>query len=200
MKCIESNGKFGSTPGRAQDSAFTLIELMVVIALISITAAMIIPEMKGSYEATLLRSASRELIDAFSTANSQAISLNQAHRVRIDEKTGHYVVEKAMTQRIGDTVFSPVKDLAGGEGQVSDHITVQVRALRQPGASGDESELLSMQAGEAGAPSAQNSLTFHPDGTTDNKEILLKDRQGFGLVLRLNPVTARVRITELAHQ
>src|SRR5258708_4825192 len=36
--------------------AFTLVELMVVMVLIAIMAAMIVPEMKGTYEDALLRS------------------------------------------------------------------------------------------------------------------------------------------------
>src|SRR5262245_4257470 len=43
--------------------AFTLIELMVVVALIGILSAMIIPEMRGTYEDALLRSSSRQLVN-----------------------------------------------------------------------------------------------------------------------------------------
>jgi prepilin-type N-terminal cleavage/methylation domain-containing protein len=45
----------------ATQRAFTLIELMVVIVLIGIMTAMIIPEMKGTFEEALLRSTAREL-------------------------------------------------------------------------------------------------------------------------------------------
>ena len=40
--------------------AFTLIELMVVIVIIGIMTAMMIPEMKGTFQDALLRSTSRE--------------------------------------------------------------------------------------------------------------------------------------------
>ena len=49
---------------------FTLIELMVVIVLVGIMAAAIIPEMKGTYEDALLRSATRELVGVCSIAAS----------------------------------------------------------------------------------------------------------------------------------
>ena len=51
MKLIRP--RHGGTPG------FSLIELMVVIILIGVMAAMIVPEMKGSYEDVLLRATSR---------------------------------------------------------------------------------------------------------------------------------------------
>src|SRR6516162_8771785 len=44
---------------------FTLVELMVVIVLIGILSAMILPNMKGTYGDALLRSTSRELVNAF---------------------------------------------------------------------------------------------------------------------------------------
>src|SRR5690349_11843034 len=46
-------------------NAFTLMELMVVVVLIGILSAVIIPEMRGTYEEAVLRSTSRELVNAF---------------------------------------------------------------------------------------------------------------------------------------
>jgi len=45
-----------------------------------------------------------------------------------------------------------------------------------------------------------DAITFYPDGTADASEILLRDRDGFRVALRINPVTARVRIIELARE
>ncbi len=85
-------------PGRAHSGAFTLVELMVVIAIIGIMTAMMIPEMKGTFQDALLRSTSRELINVFDLAYSRAISLNQARRVRLDESSGRYLVEKKVIE------------------------------------------------------------------------------------------------------
>ena len=41
------------------------------------------------------------------------------------------------------------------------------------------------------------TIGFYADGTADAREIQLEDRDGFRLVLRINPTTARVRIVEL---
>src|SRR5258705_12619814 len=73
---------------------FSLIELMVVIVLIGIVSAMILPAMKGSYEDVVLRSTARKLVDALTLANSRAVSISQAHRVRLDRTSRHYVVER----------------------------------------------------------------------------------------------------------
>src|SRR3954453_9518465 len=96
---------FGSltNPGRARGSAlragFSLIELMVVLLLISVMAALIIPEMKGTYEDALLRSSARQLVDVFTLAYSRAVTVNQLHRVVLDAKTGHYIIERSANVR-----------------------------------------------------------------------------------------------------
>src|SRR6185295_11839723 len=81
---------------------FTMIELMVVIVLIGIMTAMILPEMKGTYEDALLRSETRKLADVFSLANSRAITLNQLQRVRIDAKSGRFSVESGARESARD--------------------------------------------------------------------------------------------------
>ena len=43
------------------------------------------------------------------------------------------------------------------------------------------------------APGRRRSHCFYPDGTADAREIQLEDRDGFRLVLRINPTTARVQ-------
>jgi type II secretion system protein H len=176
--------------------AFTLVEIMVVVVLIGIMTALIVPEMKGTYEDAVLRSTGRELVDAFKLAYSRTVSLNQLHRVRLDTEAGRFIVEKRVLDRSGET-FVPLPDVPGSEGTLDKRITV---AIRKAG---------SMTAEEAGPPSGASEespappstdITFYPDGTAEAGEILLRDKQGYRLALRINPTTARVRVVELAHE
>src|SRR5436190_24011906 len=73
---------------------FSLVELMVVLVLIGIMTAVIVPEMKGTYEDARLRATSRRLVGVFHLAYSRAVSLNQLHRVRFDRISGRYVIVK----------------------------------------------------------------------------------------------------------
>ena len=165
---------------------FTLVELMVVLALIGILTVMILPEMRGTFEDSLLRSSSRKLIDVFSLASSEAVSRNQTHRVVIDLRTGRYRLERRVVER-GQEGFVPLPDLAGSEGSVDSRIAV--RFVRP----GEESTRPEQRGSEPQV--AADRFDFYPDGTAEAGMILLRDRAGFQLGLKINGVTGRVSVS-----
>jgi type II secretion system protein H len=176
--------------------AFTLIELMIVIVLIGILSALIIPELKGGYQDALLRSTSRNLVNVFSIASSRAVSLNQLHRVRLDAKTGRYVIEKRTRETVQGDEFAPLKDVAEAEGALDTRISILLRKPEEIRA--DAPEGASNVVAENGP--ALDTISFYSDGTADSAEVLLRDRQGFRLALRINPITSRVKLLELGRE
>jgi prepilin-type N-terminal cleavage/methylation domain-containing protein len=173
------------------NSAFTLIELMVVIAIIGIMTAMMIPEMKGTFQDALLRSTSRELINVFDLAYSRAISLNQIRRVSLDEKSGRYLVEKQISEN-GREIFVPADDVPGSKGELDSRIAVEIHSPDEIPAEGIAAAAENTFGGTA--------IDFYPDGTADAGDILLRDREGFRLLLHINPVTARVHVVEMERE
>ena len=169
---------------------------MVVVVLIGILSAMIIPEMKGGYQDALLRSTSRNLVNAFSIASSRAVSLNQLHRVRLDAKTGRYVIEKRTRETVQGDEFAPLKDVSEAEGTLDTRISIQVRKLQDSPADAPETA----PGARAENGSAIDTISFNSDGTADAVELLLRDRDGFRLVLRINPITSRVKLLELERE
>jgi type II secretion system protein H len=192
------NRRLGQPPDYL--AAFTLIELMVVIVLIGIMTALILPEMKGTYEDALLRSTSRELVSVCSLAASHAVSVNQAYRLRLDRKTGHYSIERRASDRGPEDRFVSAREVPGGEGKLDTRIAIEIHNSGDEATEGAQQE--PAQFPGSGAPSERrdDGITFYPDGTADASEIVLRDRDGFRLALRINPVTARVRIIELARE
>ena len=168
------------------------MEMMVVIVLIAILTATIIPEMKGTFEDTLLRSTGRDLVNVIELASSRAISLNQTLRVRLDAVTGRYQIERHMRQGAAED-FAPLKDVAGGEGGLDKRISVQIYSLAADSTEASAGE-------EALVSNEEQALTFYPDGTADAAMIELKDRAGFRLGLRVNAITSRVTILEPARE
>ena len=183
----------------ARKLGFSLIELMVVIVLIGIMAAMIVPEMKGSYEDARVRATSRRLVDVFHLAYSRAVSLNQLHRVRFDRVSGRYFIERAAQTAGNGGGFAPARDIPDGEGELDRHISVEFRRQNEPPASETDTGM-SPASADPEARNKDEGIAFYADGTADAGEVLLRDRDGFRLALRINPVTARVQIVELERQ
>jgi prepilin-type N-terminal cleavage/methylation domain-containing protein len=176
--------------------AFTLIELMVVLALIGILSALIIPEMKGTFEDSLLRSTSRDLVNVLSIASSRAVSLNQLHRVRLDVKTGQYVIEKRVRETAQGDEFAPIK-ISESEGKLDTRISIQIHKMEEPPADSPTTSepLRGLETGQS-----VDSISFYSDGTADRAQFLLRDRQGFRLLLVINPITSRVKIQQLERE
>ena len=173
-------------------SGFTLLELMIVVMIIGIMTAVIIPEMKGSFEDALLRSTSRKLVDLFSLANSRAVAMNRAQQVRLDSKNGRYFVESSGHNRGSDPALR--RGPENMEGPIDNRITIEVlrpeQSVEEPG-SGAPVETSAKQ-GEV--------IRFYADGTADPTRFILRDRAGFRVGLEINPITARVFVTELGRE
>lgn len=167
---------------------FTLIELMTVVVIIGIMTAMIIPEMRGTYEDALLRSTSRKLVSVFDLASSRAVSRNQLHRVRLDPATGQYWVERSVRAG-GASEFLPLTDVSGCSGEWDKRIAIEVRHA--------EEATTEFSNPPEPIPNPTDAISFYADGTADAALVTLKDRAGFQLGLRLNPITARVQIVEV---
>jgi type II secretion system protein H len=164
-------------------SAFTLVELMIVITIIAIITAVMTIEMTGTYEDALLRTTARKLIDVCDAASNRAIAIRQAQVLRINATSGKYILEPKSKDAEG-------ADADTMEGELDTRISL---AIREP-ARGDE------EVEESEKPAQVDTVTFYPDGSADAREFLFRDRAGVELVLRINPTTSRVRIIEMAAQ
>lgn len=182
---------------KGKQGGFTLLELMVVVVLIGIMTAMIIPEMKGSLQDALLRSTARKLVAVFNIASSQAATTSQLHRVQIDRKKSRCFVERTAREGEEKNGFVPLKDIPGGEGNLDARVTIEVRKLGEEPTAGpnEQQERPTAKEDESNIPNTE-AIAFYPDGTADAREIILKDREGFRLALRINPTTGRVLIVE----
>ena len=172
--------------------AFTLLELMVVVTLIGIVSAVIIPEMRGTYQDALIKSTSRQLMGAIQLAGSRSVSLQRQHRLLIHSGKKQYRIEQKGGASPG---FTGLKDVANSEASFDSRISVEVRRGEEP--LGEEKEVVASALDQPTSQENQvESIIFYPDGTADERTITVRDKDGFSLVLVINPTTARVEFKE----
>src|SRR5436309_8118825 len=147
---------------KTTQNGFTLMELMIVLVLIGIMAAMVVPEMKGSFEDAVLRSSARKLVDVFSLTYSRAVSFNQLHRIRLDNSTGRYVVERQGDDPQGPE-FELARDISGFQGQIDPRIAVEIKVAQED--SGEEFE--ETAGDQPKRRSLSDGISFYADGTAD---------------------------------
>ena len=148
-------------------------------------------------EDALLRSASREFISAFNIATSRAITSRQTHRIQFDPKTGRYILEKLVRSGSGESDYAPLRGVPGSVGKINPRIAVEFRNPNNDQQTGLDPDAVPAPTDVPTPALRDDVISFYPDGTADAREIRLEDRDGFRLGLRVNPVTARVRIMEL---
>src|ERR1043165_3347936 len=148
---------------------FSLIELMVVLVLIAILTAMIIPEMKGTYEDALLRSAARRLVGVVTLAHSRAMTVHELHRVRINRTDGRYFVERAVHGGRGG--FVSIWDVPGGEGRIDPRISIEIRKAGEDPSEASDQNVPAVSANEPQSRNPDEAIAFYPDGTADAEEI-----------------------------
>jgi prepilin-type N-terminal cleavage/methylation domain-containing protein len=196
--CVTSSQKtafstYNLQPATCNNSSgFTLVEILVVCLIIAVMAALIIPEMRGSFDDAVLRSSGRNLIDVLNVTYSRSVSLNQLHRLHLDKHTGRYVIEKQVGEGQEDSDFEPANEISGFSGQIDRRISIELQKSQT--VQTDDSDSDAESDDQSDTPS--DSISFYPDGTADARDILLRDRMGFQLALQVNPNTGRVSILE----
>jgi prepilin-type N-terminal cleavage/methylation domain-containing protein len=87
------------TPPRAPlhaRRAFTLVEILVVVVILGVTAAIIVPQI-GNRDDLRCTSMARVLMSDLMFAQSRAVSMQKPHYVRFDTAAGRYEVLEQMT-------------------------------------------------------------------------------------------------------
>ena len=109
----------GSEPPRANDRAFTLLELVLVMLVLSVVLAMVAPSLSGFGAGREADYAGAQVITLSRWAREQAISDGRVHRLNFNPTSGTYWV----TAQVGGT-FQPVPGDFGQQFPLPEFVTM----------------------------------------------------------------------------
>jgi len=102
--CSSHQSRAAGCDLHGRDSGFTLIEILIVVAIIAIAAMVVVP-MVGSAASMQIRSAANMIAADMEYAKSMAISRGQNFSVVFDKATESYRIK----DQSGSTIMNPVK-------------------------------------------------------------------------------------------
>ena len=161
---------------RSCQRAFTLVELLLVLTLISIVSGSIVVSFCGRKEAHALRQAARDLEHAISYIAAKTAQTRRVHRLVFSGDQRTYRLEGATD--LGGIVFAPVRGVGGRNRALPDG--VRVVSVQQ------HSEQINL---------SQQSLVFGGSETFSGT-IELTNRLGETVRFEIHPETAQISIIE----
>lgn len=187
---------------------FSLVEMMIVIVILAILSATIIPEMRGTFGDAQLKSTTRELVQLVGTAQIQAAAKSERFWLVLDPgPEGDTMGLFHLVQQMGSGhQLQPVTEMPGVRQRLGKSLSCEI--LTHNLESNDEagmgipSGILPENSGRMASTFSDSELPpdnicFFPDGTCDRKRIHIRDRDGFGLEIVLNPLTSNPSVRKL---
>ncbi len=171
--------------------AFTLIELMVVILIIAVVAAVMVPAYAGFYSKTRFDAEIRRQQDYFAEARERAIKDDTTVTVHFEHGAAAFSIAIDPLPQQSD-LPTAMLTAAGTDLSLSPdvspyHIGNDFRV---------ENFVTSSAGSGSGGPLAnsQSDVQFRGDGTSDSAEYDIKSGDGYFAHLTLSPMTGRLTL------
>jgi len=197
VPCAEAARGVRALSRRRPAGGFTLIELMVVIAIISILVGALMPEFSGTFATMQLSSAAGEVGDLMAYCYSTASAQQRDFRLNFDPEYGRVWLTREIV--LEDTEEGAATAAAAPEGQTDGAYEMiqtpgmQTFVLPEALRFDAEDMLLTLNPAEEGCYYIQ----FKRDGTADFCRLRIISRRMETMELALNGLTGRVTIREV---
>lgn len=158
---------------------FTMIELIVVVAIVAIVFAAVRPALTGLFRGARERSGLRGIVGILSFARTEAVARGRLVRVLCDLREGVLWAERQVDPAVDRSQFELQSVLGRSQVRLPEVLTITDLTIGGQGA--------------AGQPFG--AIYFYPDGHTDGASLSLIGASGRGLLVELSPTTGRVTIS-----
>jgi type II secretion system protein H len=193
---------------RTRDAAFTLLEILAVVAIFALLAGLALPNFSGLHARNLKHQA-RRIVAQIELARQRAIVTGTPHRLFIDVDGAAYRIESLTTEDEADgegetdemATNASASSAAGG---VSIDLTAPRAAERAfrplPGILGrftplDESiEFAGIETTGGWVDGGETFLRFERDGSADATTIVIEHESGMSVTLEVLPLADTVRV------
>ena len=157
----------------------TLMELIIVMAIIALGAVLMVPNIAGWIPNYRLRSATRDVVSTLRVAQMKAVARNMDHRVTFDPGEGSYFIMRRTTAGMNNWVKITVSDeVAAGADDAKQFLPTGV------------------QFDSVNFPTAVNNPEFYPNSTASGGNVVLKNSKGTLKTIIVAPTTGRIRIAD----
>jgi len=167
--------------GRQVRAAFTLLELIVVVALLSILTASIVPMYASSMTGARIRNARADLVTALRYIQDRAVQESREYRLYLDREERTWWVERQTgVNEDNEKVFESPAGTEGEKRTLPDGLEFQRIKARQPR---DRNRYF---------------VACYPHGVSDPAEIVIRDTRirGGEFVIRVTGPGGRITIGE----
>ena len=183
-------------------AAFTLIELLAVVAIFALMAAMIVPNM-GLLQARNLRGEAEQIADWLELARQRTVVTGKPHRFHIDLDGSAYRLE-APGSFAAAVELDPVPEY-GTATEATSSLSLappqRKTAVFQPLAGMYGNRQLepgiffaAVELDQGKTVEGETAIEFANDGTTDGATIVLENEDGDAIFIEIAPLADAVRI------
>jgi Tfp pilus assembly protein FimT len=203
--------------GRSAVRGMTLVEILVVLALLVVIGGLVVPVFTGSVASVRLRRAGDQVVTGWSRARAEAIESGQPYQFRFKPDTGTFVIEP-WTGLLG-TESSSTRSTTPGTATSTTTTTSTATAATATASSSTisnaalpeeiifqrgELAVEDFQSGERSVASLQDAgeslstpILFFPDGTASDASILLTNGKKQFVRVTLRGLTGVGRASEV---
>lgn len=182
---------------RRSRGAFTLLEVMLVMALIAMLASLVVPSIRGFYKGEKLMAATDGVRAAAAQARLHAIDEGIPYRLCVVPGRGNYRAAPDTTESWNQG--APGEEYPTVEGVVPNDIALRVQSQGQTVSVDSEGDsAVSFEVGDVPEDAWSVVAVFRPDGTADRTvEIICSTAHSLPLSITLRGLTGTTSVRRL---